>query len=93
VTLLEFWPDYGPGPLWTADGKAADLGSLGLPSELVAELASWNDQYTEAKIPVEGTGDDSWLGEGRNLLRRTRVALGSDFDVVATEPWWDAPPL
>ena len=22
VTVLEFWPDYGPGPVWTEDGAA-----------------------------------------------------------------------
>lgn len=28
MTPLEFWPDYGPGPLWTKEGKPADLGAL-----------------------------------------------------------------
>lgn len=92
MRLLEFWPDYGPGPLWTEDGKPADLRSLALPSELVEELEFWNAQYAEEKIPVDGNGDSAWLGEGRSLLRRTRDALASDFEVVVTEPWWGEDP-
>lgn len=56
MRLLEFWPDYGPGPLWTEDGKPADLRSLGLPSELVEELEFWNGRYAEEKLPVDGNG-------------------------------------
>ena len=92
MRFVEFWPDYGSGPLWTEDGKAADLRSLGLPSELVAQLEVWNGQYAEDKIPIEGEGDSGWLGEGISLLRRTRAALGSDVHVVVTEPWWGEDP-
>jgi len=88
VTMLEFWPDYGSGPLRTEDGRSADLRSLGLTGELVEELESWNSEYAEDKIPIDGKGDSAWLGEGRSLLGRTRDALGSDFDVIITEPWW-----
>jgi hypothetical protein len=35
MTPLEIWPDHGDGPLWAEDGKAADLRSLGLRSELI----------------------------------------------------------
>jgi hypothetical protein len=86
--LLEFWPDYGAGPLWTEDGKAADLRSLGLPDELAEHLTVWNSQYEEDKVPLQGSGDSAWLGEGVRLLGRTRDALGPDFRVVVTEPWW-----
>ena len=86
--LLEFWPDYGSGPLWTEDGKVADLRSLDLPGELIEELESWNGRYAESKIPVDGNGDRAWLAEGRRLLGCTRDALGPDFEVVVTEPWW-----
>ena len=92
MTQLEFWPDYGAGPLWTDDGKAADLAGLGLPDQLVERLTVWNGQYTEDKVPLEGSGDADWLGEGAALLRRTREALGSAFQIVVTEPWWDEDP-
>lgn len=92
MMMLEFWPDYGSGPLWTEDGKAADLRSLGLPEELAEQLTVWNSQYAEDKVPLEGSGDSAWLGEGVSLLRRTRDALGSDFQVVVTEPWWGEDP-
>ena len=92
VSLLEFWPDYGPGPLLTEDGKPADLQSLGLSGELVEELESWNGEYAEEKIPVDGNGDSAWLGEGRSLLLRTRDALACDVEVVVTEPWWGEDP-
>lgn len=91
--LLEFWPDYGAGPLWTEGGVAADLGSLGLPDELAEELASWNSRYAEGKVPVEGSGDPAWLAEGGRLLRRTRHVLGPGIQVIVTEPWWDEDPV
>lgn len=92
MRLLEFWPDYGPGPLWCEGGEPADLRSLGLPNELVEELEFWNGQYAEEKIPVDGNGDSAWLAEGECLLRRTRDALASHFEVVVTEPWWGEDP-
>lgn len=90
--LLEFWPDYGPGPLWTEDGKAVSAQSLGLPDELAEQLTLWNTQYAEEKVPIEGSGDSAWLRAGASLLRRTRDALGPDFQVVVTEPWWGEDP-
>jgi hypothetical protein len=88
VTTFEFWPDYGPGPLWN-EGKAVDMLSLGLPQQLAQELKAWNDLYAEDKLPLEGSGDAQWLREGRSLLQRTRTALGPSAAVVVTEPWWD----
>ena len=91
MTTLEFWPDYGPGPLWL-DGMAVDLHTLGLPQELACHLEAWNDQYEERKVPLEGAGDVEWLREGMSLLRRTRSALGATYSVVVTEPWWGEEP-
>jgi hypothetical protein len=45
VTVLEFWPDYGPGPLWTDDGKPVDLNSLQMDRGLVETVAAWNAAY------------------------------------------------
>ena len=90
MIVLEFWPDYGSGPLWTEDGKAADLRSLGLPGELVGELQEWNAAYGEEKVPIDGDGDPLWLDEGVRLLNFVRVALGNTYEVVVTEPWWEA---
>ncbi len=50
MTLLEFWPDYGPGPLWTGSGEPADLHHIGLPEGLVEHLRTWNSRYAEDKI-------------------------------------------
>ena len=58
VTVWEFWPDYGPGPLWSGDGKPADLASLGLGRDLIEHLAAWNAEYSEDKVPIEGPGND-----------------------------------
>ncbi|WP_097188893.1 hypothetical protein [Ornithinimicrobium cerasi] len=91
--MLEFWPDYGAGPLWTEDGKPADLGALELPSDLVEQLKTWNAQYAEEKLPIEGVGDHAWLDEGARLLGRTRDVLGPRVAVVVTEPWWEPPPI
>jgi hypothetical protein len=88
VTRVEFWPDYGSGPLWTEDGQAIDLRSLGLPDELAEQLELWNGQYDEDRIPVDGAGDREWLARGAHLLERTRFALGPGCEVVVTEPWW-----
>jgi hypothetical protein len=92
VTVLEFWPDYGPGPVWTDDGRPVDLGHLGVDPDLVAEVAAWNDAYGEDKVPIESHGDSAWLGEGRRLLHEIRAALGAEYRVVVTEPWWGEKP-
>lgn len=91
MTDLEFWPDYGPGPLWSG-GKAIDLASLALDDELAAQVAAWNAAYSEDKVPLEGPGDDAWLAEGRRLLSAVRAALEGQHRVVVTEPWWDQQP-
>jgi hypothetical protein len=88
VINLEFWPDYGPGPLWSADGQPADLAALPLGDELRQELVDWNADYREDRIPVEGPGDPDWLREGTLLLGRVRDALSPGFEVAVTEPWW-----
>lgn len=92
VTALEFWPDYGPGPVWTEDGKPVDLGQLGLDPDLVTEVAEWNGAYSEDKVPIDSPGDVAWLREGRRLLREVRSALAAEYRVVVTEPWWGEEP-
>ena len=74
--MLEFWPDYGPGPLWTEGGKPADLTSLELDPDLAERVTAWNAAYEEDKVPVEGPGDSTWLHEGRQLLREVRKLWG-----------------
>ena len=91
MNVLEFWPDYGPGPLW-ADGKPVDLASLGLDRDLVVEVVAWNASYEESKVPIEGTGDAAWLLEGKRLLDAIRDALSREYRVVVTEPWWGEEP-
>lgn len=61
---LEFWPDYGAGPLGGDDGKPADLGALGLPNDLVSRLADWNRRYEEDPLPADGAGDSRVPGSG-----------------------------
>lgn len=51
---LEWWPDYGGGPLWKASGrggKQVDSEALGLPLDLAVRLAAWNQRYAEDKLP------------------------------------------
>lgn len=93
VTVVEFWPDYGPGPLWTDDGKPADLTLLGMRRDLVEQVTAWNAAYEESKVPLEGAGDEAWLREGRRLLHEVRAALGAEYRVVVTEPWWGEDPI
>ncbi|MBU8866644.1 hypothetical protein [Paenarthrobacter aromaticivorans] len=49
---------------------------------------SWNSQFEEDKVPLSGPGDAGWVVEGVRLLRQVRVALGTGYNVVVTEPWW-----
>ncbi|SPD88025.1 protein of unknown function [Micropruina glycogenica] len=59
MRLIEFWPDYGQGPLWSPDGTPVDAASLGLPDDLVQQLSLWN-----------GSDDDvTDRGCGRRRLR------------------------
>ena len=67
MTRVEFWPDYGSGPLWTEDGAPIDPRSLGLTDDLAEQLELWNAQYDEDRIPVEGSGDREWLDRGAHL--------------------------
>jgi hypothetical protein len=48
--------------------------------------------YAEEKLPVEGPGDQQWLDEGVDLLRRCREELQPNYEVVVTEPWWGEVP-
>lgn len=75
MTQLEFWPDYGKGPLWTERGTAVALDEIALLTDLAERLRAWNRQYSEEKIPIDGAGDAAWLREGTDLLRRTRGRL------------------
>ena len=86
MTLFEFWPDHGPGPLWDASGNPVALEELDLPQALAERLRSWNGMYREGRIPVDGPGDPAWLREGVELLRQTREAVGPDVQTVVTEP-------
>ena len=90
--LLEFWPDYGGGPLWTSEGATADLGALPLSPGLRLRLADWNGRYTEDRMPFRGN-DEAWLAEGRELLAELRANLGDGYEVVVTEPWWGEEPV
>jgi ribosomal protein S16 len=93
VIVLEFWPDYGPGPLWTGDGKAADLAGLPIDGDLVERLTTWNAAYSEDKVPLDGPGDLGWLGQGKRLLDEVRAALHDQHRIVVREPWWGEKPI
>jgi hypothetical protein len=88
---LEFWPDYGGGPLWDDAGNVVAPHGLAIPAELADRLTDWNARYDEAHLPIEGPGDAAWLAEGRVLLAEVRDAL-RPVEVVATEPWWGEQP-
>lgn len=90
-TKIEFWPEYGDGPLWRADGKALDLSGLAISTDLAEALRSWNASYDDSKLPFE-RNDQAWLDEGTRLLVAVRVALGDEYEVVVTEPWWGEAP-
>ncbi len=89
---LEFWPDYGPGPLWMRGGTPADPAALGLPIDLAERLQAFNDAYGEERLPLEGGGDADYLATGVRLLAEVRDALAGRFRVVVTEPWWGEAP-
>ena len=84
---IEFWPDYDRGPLWV-DGREVPPESLDLPASLADRVRVWNAQYDDAKLPVGGPGDPTWLAEGRNLLREVGEALGPEYEIGANEDWW-----
>ena len=63
MNQLEFWPEYGSGPLW-AGGDRVDLTELGLPSELAGRLVAWNALYEDERRPMEGPGDPDFGGVG-----------------------------
>lgn len=85
---LEFWPDYGAeSPLWS-DGKAVDLESLPLSVDLKHRLSTWNRGYEESKLPINGTGDDEYLQEGKRLLDELRRTLDGHCSVIVHEDWW-----
>jgi hypothetical protein len=73
-------------------GTARRSGIVGISSELVEQVRSWDSQYEEDRIPLNGPGDAEWLAEGVGLLRQLRTDLGDDFDLVVTEPWWGEAP-
>ena len=84
---MEFWPEYNSGPLCSSTGAAIDLAALALPEALVQRLREWNASYDDSKLPFE-QNDTAWLANGQGLLAETRKALGPDYEVIVTEPWW-----
>lgn len=90
---IEFWPDYGPGPLWTDKGKVASPTELGLPGELAVRLDTFNAAYEEWRLPREGPGDPAYIAEGIALLAAVRSAIRPEYRVIVTEPWWGEPPI
>jgi hypothetical protein len=91
LPVLEFWPDYKSGPLWSSDGRTVDLSSLGLPDDLIERLHGWNARYADDKLPF-GSNDIEWLREGEALLGEVRAALSGTHTVVVTESWWGEEP-
>ena len=51
--MLEFWPEYNSGPLWSNDGRNVDVADIGLPIELAGRLRDWNARYDGTKLPFE----------------------------------------
>ncbi|WP_148613435.1 hypothetical protein [Nocardioides rubriscoriae] len=92
MSLIEFWPDYGPGPLWAKEGGVVDPTGLPISADLAARITAWNGAYEEDKVPLQGPGDTSWLSEGKRLLAESRAAVGDHYDVEVTEPWWGEAP-
>lgn len=91
--MIEFWPDYGPGPLWGDAGQSLQPEEVGVPSDLAARLLTWNSEYAEDKIPAaDAQGDPAYLDRGVELLAETRDALRDLYEVVVTEPWWGEDP-
>jgi hypothetical protein len=91
LPTLEFWPDYGRGPLW-AEGQWSDPVALGIPAVLAEDLSAWNAKYEEHALPITGAGDPDFIAEGVQLLAGTRRALAGRYRIVTTEPWWGEPP-
>jgi hypothetical protein len=75
--VLEFWPDYGSGPLWT-HGAVISPSDVDVDPSLAERLIRWNAEYTEDKIPLDGPGDSRWMTEGRNLLAELRAKLPAE---------------
>lgn len=91
LPALEFWPDYGDGPLWSG-GDPVDLDTVGLAADLTARLTAFNEAYQEGRLPLDGPGDRSYLAEGERLLHAVRQALFGRYRVLVTEPWWGKEP-
>jgi hypothetical protein len=92
---LEWWPDYGGGPLWKVSGRGgqqADSGALDLPPDLAARLAAWNQRYAEDKLPITGNGDPEWLEQGvSGCSQKSVAARRADSTSVISEPWGEEP--
>ncbi|TFB84115.1 hypothetical protein E3O44_16685 [Cryobacterium algoricola] len=92
---LEWWPDYGAGPLWRSSGRGgapAELESLALSDGLKNRLRDWNDGYEEEALPIDGPGKPAWLSEGITLLALARKELVGVAVILTTEPWWGETP-
>ena len=87
MDTLEFWPDYGSGPLWR-HGAAISPRDVDVDPSLAERLIRWYAEYAEDKVPLEGPGDVKWMTEGRNLLAELRRQTAGGITIVTTEPWW-----
>lgn len=89
--VLEFWPEYNSGPLWSG-GASVDLDLLPMSPALRDRLRQWNARYDDSLLPFD-QNDVGWLTEGRILLSELRANLGESFEIVVTEPWWGEEPI
>ena len=90
MQVIEFWPDYGSGPLWGEDGRAIDPRSVGLSARLASELAAFNRSYSEDFIeePASAAARE-YRARGRGLLSELRRELAGVCQVVVVEGWDD----
>ncbi|HZE37745.1 MAG TPA: hypothetical protein VE172_02945, partial [Stackebrandtia sp.] len=82
MAVVEFWPEYGSGPLWL-DGAAVEPATL-VDADLAERLIAWNAVYADAKLPLEGDGDAAWIRRGGRLLGLVRRQLAGTHEVVVT---------
>lgn len=95
VPTYEWWPDYGGGPFFLRTGRGGEkveLATLNLTGTLEDAIRAWNQDFEEAKLPIDGPGDHSWIARGIDLLDQTRQELSGRVKVVVTEPWWNEEP-
>ena len=80
VTEVRVVADYSA--IFDHNGHAFDIASLGVPAELVEQLATWEERYAEGAVFRDAASTVAFDAEGLRLAQQVKRFLGPGVTVT-----------